>query len=32
MVEVEFSIEANDETIAAVNATKANPFNPVGKN
>jgi hypothetical protein len=30
MVEVLFAIEASEETIAAVNAAKASPFNPVG--
>ncbi len=32
MVDVEFSIEANDDTIAAAKAAKATPFKPVGKN
>ena len=31
MVEVEFSIEAKEETTAAVKAAKAMPFKPVGK-
>jgi hypothetical protein len=32
MVEVLFAIEANEETMAAVNAANANPFKPVGSN
>ena len=32
MVEVEFNIEAKEETIAAANAANATPFNHVGKN
>ena len=32
MVEVEFNIEANDETIAAARAAKATPLKPTGKN
>ena len=32
MVEVEFNIEANEETMAAARAAKANPFRPTGKN
>ena len=32
IVEVEFNIEAKEETMAAVNAAKAIPLNPVGKN
>ena len=32
MVEVEFSIDANEDTIAAVRAAKATPFNPLGRN
>ena len=30
IVEVEFNIEARDETIAAVRAAKASPLKPVG--
>ena len=32
IVDVEFNIDAKDETMAAANAAKANPFRPVGKN
>ena len=32
MVEVEFSMEANEETIAAANAASTKPFKPVGTN
>ena len=32
IVEVEFNIEAKEDTIAAAKAAKATPFNPVGKN
>ena len=32
MVDVEFNIEASEDTIAAANAAKATPFNPTGKN
>ena len=32
IVEVEFNMEAKEETIAAANAAKTNPFNPVGIN
>ena len=32
MVAVEFSIEANDDTIAAAKAAKTNPFIPAGTN
>ena len=31
IVDVEFNIDANEETIAAVKAAKAKPFNPAGK-
>ena len=31
IVDVEFSIEAREETTAAVKAAKAIPFKPVGK-
>ena len=30
MVEVEFSMEASDETIAADKAARTNPFTPIG--
>ena len=32
IVDVEFNIEANEETMAAAKAAKATPFKPVGKN
>lgn len=32
MVEVEFSIDAKEDTIAAARAAKATPFKPTGKN
>jgi hypothetical protein len=32
IVEVELSIDARDETIAAVSAARTNPFNPEGIN
>jgi len=32
MVDVEFNIEARDDTMAAARAAKATPFSPVGKN
>ena len=32
IVDVEFSIEANEETIAAVSAAKAKPLSPTGSN
>ena len=32
MVEVLFSMEASEETIAAANAARINPFNPAGIN
>ena len=32
IVEVEFNMEASDETMAAVNAATATPFKPEGKN
>ena len=31
MVEVEFNMDANEETIAAANAAKATPLKPLGK-
>jgi hypothetical protein len=31
MVDVLFAIEASEDTIAAVKAAKASPFNPVGR-
>ena len=30
MVDVEFNMEANEDTIAAAKAARTNPFNPVG--
>ena len=32
MVEVEFNMDANEDTMAAANAAKANPLRPEGKN
>ena len=32
IVEVEFNMEANEDTMAAAKAAMATPFNPVGKN
>ena len=32
MVEVEFNMDANEDTMAAANAAKANPLSPEGKN
>ena len=32
MVEVELSMEAKDDTMAAVKAAKASPLRPAGKN
>ena len=32
MVDVEFSMDANDDTMAAVNAANARPLRPVGRN
>ena len=32
MVDVEFNIDAKDDTIAAAKAAKATPFKPTGKN
>ena len=32
MVAVELSIDAKEDTMAAVKAAKASPFKPVGKN
>ena len=32
MVDVEFSMDASDDTMAAVNAANARPLRPVGKN
>ena len=32
IVDVEFSMDANDETMAAASAANARPFSPVGKN
>ena len=32
IVEVEFNMEAKEETIAAASAAKANPLRPEGKN